>query len=75
VSSSWDRSGSKFRLTVQIPVGSQATVFVPAASAQSVTESSQPVGQATGVHAIGMQGSYLQLQVGSGTYMFESRTP
>ena len=74
VSSSWTSSGSQYRLTVEVPVGSQATVFVPAASAQSVTESGQPAAQATGVHVIGMQGGYLELQVGSGTYMFQSST-
>jgi alpha-L-rhamnosidase len=72
VSSSWTRSGTSFALTAQVPVGSRATVCVPAASAQSVTESGDPIGSASGVTVIGMQGSCLQLQVGSGTYRFHS---
>jgi alpha-L-rhamnosidase len=72
VSSSWASTGSAYHLTVHVPVGAHATVFVPASSAQSVTESDQPVGQATGVHVTGMQGGYLQVQVGSGTYRFVS---
>jgi alpha-L-rhamnosidase len=72
VSSNWTRSGTSFALTAQVPVGSRATVCVPAASAQSVTESGDPIGSASGVTVIGMQGSCLQLQVGSGTYRFHS---
>jgi alpha-L-rhamnosidase len=72
VSSSWTASGTSFALTAQVPVGSRATVCVPAASAQSVTESGDPVGSASGVTVTGMQGSCLQLQVGSGTYRFHS---
>jgi alpha-L-rhamnosidase len=72
VSSSWTRSGTSFALTVQVPVGSQASVCVPAASAQSVTESGVPVGSASGVTVTGMQGSCLRLQLGSGTYRFRS---
>ncbi|HEY4458808.1 MAG TPA: family 78 glycoside hydrolase catalytic domain [Pseudonocardiaceae bacterium] len=37
VSSQWTHSGSNFDLTVQIPVGTQASVCVPASNAQSVT--------------------------------------
>jgi alpha-L-rhamnosidase len=72
VSSNWTRSGTSFALTVQIPVGSQATVCVPAAGVQSVTESGHPIGKASGVTVSGMQGSCLQLHVGSGTYKFHS---
>jgi hypothetical protein len=45
---------------------------VPAAAAQSVTEGGDPIGSAGGVSVIGMQGSCLQLRVGSGTYNFQS---
>jgi alpha-L-rhamnosidase len=72
VSSKWTRSGSSFDLTVQIPVGSQASVCVPTSNAQAVTESGAPVGAANGVTVVGMQGSCLQLKVGSGTYGFHS---
>jgi alpha-L-rhamnosidase len=75
VSSDWTRSGTSLALTVQVPVGSQASVCVPATSAQSVTESGDPIGSAGGVTVIGMQGSCLQLQIGSGTYRFHSTLP
>ncbi len=72
VSSSWTRSGTRFALTVTIPVGSTATVCLPAASTASVTESGDPVARADGVTVTGMQSSCLGLRVGSGTYNFHS---
>jgi len=75
VSSTWTRSGTSFALTAQVPVGAQAAVCVPAVSAQSVTESGDPIDSASGVTVVGMQGSCLQLQVGSGTYNFHSTLP
>jgi alpha-L-rhamnosidase len=72
VSSSWTRSGTTFTLTAQVPVGSQASICVPASSAQSVTESGHPIASASGVTVIGMQGSCLRVRAGSGTYRFRS---
>jgi hypothetical protein len=73
VSSSWTRNGSSFALSVHVPVGSTATVCVPAAHAASVTEGGRPVAHAVGVAVTGMQGSCLQLKVGSGSYRFGSK--
>lgn len=75
VGSAWTRSGTSLTLTVQVPVGSHASVCVPTASSQSVTESGDAIGNANGVTVIGMQGSCLQLHVGSGTYDFRSKLP
>jgi len=72
VSSAWAESGTSFTLTVQVPVGSTASVCVPAATAQSVTESGVPAANADDVTVTGMQASCLRVQVGSGTYRFRS---
>jgi alpha-L-rhamnosidase len=72
VSSAWTRSGTSFGLTVHVPVGAQASVCVPAATAKSVTEGGVPVARARGVTVGGLQGSCLQVRVGSGTYEFRS---
>jgi alpha-L-rhamnosidase len=72
VSSAWTRAAKSLALTVQVPVGSQASVCVPAATARSVTEGGVPAGNAPGVTVAGMQGSCLQVRVGSGTYRFRS---
>jgi alpha-L-rhamnosidase len=73
VSSNWTRSGSNFDLTVQIPVGAQASLCVPAANVQAVTESGVAISRAAGVTVAGMQGSCVELRVGSGAYRFHSR--
>src|SRR4051794_4232616 len=49
VSSAWTRSGTRFKLSVHIPVGARATVFVPATGAAAVSESGRPVARAGGV--------------------------
>jgi alpha-L-rhamnosidase len=72
VSSDWTHQGTSFALTAQVPVGSRASVCVPASSAESVTESGRPVADDSGVTVIGLQGSCLRVQVGSGTYKFQS---
>jgi alpha-L-rhamnosidase len=72
VSSAWTESGTSFALTVQVPVGSTASVCVPAATAQSVMESGVPAASARDVTVTGMQASCLRVQVGSGTYQFRS---
>lgn len=74
VSSSWVRSHGEFRLSVSIPVGATARVFVPAASAGSVRANGRPISRDQSVKVIGMSGSYLELAVGSGTYQFQSET-
>jgi alpha-L-rhamnosidase len=72
VSSDWTHQGTSFALTVGVPVGSRASVCVPTSSAQSVTESGRPVADDSGVTVIGLRGSCLRVQVGSGTYKFQS---
>ena len=72
MSSAWTESGTSFALTVQVPVGSTASVCVPAATAQSVMESGVPAASAQDVTVTGMQASCLRVQVGSGTYRFRS---
>jgi alpha-L-rhamnosidase len=72
VSSSWTHNGTSFTLTAQVPVGARASVCVPTANAQSVTESGVPIARASGVTVVGLQSSCLQVRVGSGTYRFHS---
>lgn len=72
VSSSWTRSSEATTLDVTVPVGTRAAVFVPATSAAAVTEGGQALEDAPGVRVVGMQGSYLEVSVGSGSYAFRS---
>ena len=68
-----DVGGGKFTLDVTIPVNTTATVLVPAGREQSLTESGKPIEQAEGVSAWCKVGDIAVLEIGSGTYHFESQ--
>ena len=61
----WRVNGSGFALDADVPVNTQATVYVPAASKQDVAG-----GQ--GARFLGMAGEAAAFQVGSGRYHFTS---
>ena len=71
--SDWKRDGDKFTLKVTIPANTTATVFVPAKSADSVTESGKPAAQANGVKFLRMENGRAVFAVASGQYEFASR--
>ncbi|GAB3472533.1 family 78 glycoside hydrolase catalytic domain [Actinophytocola sediminis] len=70
ISSSWTLTGSRLRLTVDVPVNTTARVAVPATSADAVTESRGPASTAAGVRASSYADGVLTLEVGSGQYDF-----
>jgi alpha-L-rhamnosidase len=65
VSSGWNRSGTRFDLTVRIPVGATGQVLVPTKDRGAV----RAPGDAT---FIGMRDGYAAFSVNSGSYSFES---
>ena len=71
--SDWKRDGDKFILNVTIPANTTATVFVPAKSAESVTEDGQPVTPGNGVTFLRMENDRAVFAIESGKYEFESR--
>jgi alpha-L-rhamnosidase len=70
ITSSWRLVGSRFRLTVDVPVNTTATVEVPASTAAEVTESGDPADGAQGVREATFADGVLTLTVGSGHYEF-----
>jgi len=71
----WKRDGRTFSLDIEIPVGTVATVYIPAVDPSSVTESRLPVAQASGVRPIRTEGETAVLVVESGHYTFASDLP
>ncbi len=65
VSSEWIREGDRFTLTVSVPVGATAEVYVPVAEGDGVSVT--PVAVAT---AHGVEDGYARFTVPSGTYTF-----
>ncbi len=70
---SWRRGSSGthgFMLSVTVPAGATAQVRIPATSAQNVSESGQPVAKAGGVRFVKVDGPFVVLSVGAGSYDF-----
>ncbi len=72
VASGWKVDGKKLHLTVEVPPNTTATVFVPAANADGVTEGGAPAAKAKGVAFERFENGAAVYRVGSGRYEFAS---
>ncbi len=71
VESSWAVEDGTFRLSIEVPANTRATVRLPkAVSAEGVTESGQSLAEADGVERVGPDGEDVILEVGAGRYAF-----
>lgn len=70
IASAWERGEQGYRHRVSIPANTTATVFVPAASAESVREGKGPASEAAGVRYLRQEDGYAVFAVGSGEYEF-----
>ncbi|MCX5644410.1 MAG: family 78 glycoside hydrolase catalytic domain [Phycisphaerae bacterium] len=68
----WRRGDGRVRMQVEVPVGAEAIVYVPAKNAEAVTESGKPAAQAETVRFVKMEGGAAVFHTGSGAYSFES---
>jgi alpha-L-rhamnosidase len=66
-----DSSGHGFTLSVTVPVNASAELRIPAKSEASVTESGRPIARADGVHFVKVDGAYVVVDVGAGSYDFK----
>jgi alpha-L-rhamnosidase len=67
----WRRAYGRVRLDVEVPIGAEAIVHVPAKSAEAVTEGGKPIAQAGTVKFVKMENGTAVFLAGSGTYVFE----
>lgn len=68
--SNWSQEPGRFKLHLEIPVGSTATVFLPAPDQAKVTEGGNPIGQAPEIQLLRRENGQLVLAIPSGTYDF-----
>jgi len=68
----WKLEGDRLTLDVTAPVGTIATIYVPAKSPDVVTEGGQPVAKADCVKMLGMEDGAAVMEVLSGHYKFQS---
>jgi len=71
IASSWQRTDERFRLTVDVPPNTRATVRLPGAlSVEAVTESGGALGEANGISRVEPADSSVTVEVGAGRYAF-----
>jgi len=68
----WHQSFGKFELQVTIPANTTATVYLPAKAVASVTEGGQALAKISGVKSVKMEAGRAVVEIGSGSYRFES---
>jgi alpha-L-rhamnosidase len=68
----WERRDGRLVVKATIPANTTATVYIPAASPDAVTESGTPAAKAEGVTPRGVEGGCAVFTVGSGEYEFSS---
>jgi len=71
IGSDWKQDGTTFRLTVDIPAGTKAEVWVPAEANSPITESGKPLPPEA--RLLRYEKGYAVLEAGSGHYAFESQ--
>jgi hypothetical protein len=71
IESKWRKRGGQFQMTVTIPANTMTTVYVPAHTAEEVSESGKPAKMAEGVRFLKMEKDYAVFEVGSGKYYLE----
>jgi alpha-L-rhamnosidase len=71
IESKWKREGDRFVLEIMIPANTSAMVFVPATSAEKVTEGGKALGEQAKL--MRFEDGRAVVQVGSGRYRFEVR--
>jgi len=74
IASAWKRDAKGFELDVTIPANTTATVYVPAPSADAVTEGGKALATAAGVKFLRMEGGHAVLSVEAGAFRFAAKS-
>ncbi len=72
IASDWQKKDGVFRWNLTVPANTTATAYLPARTAESVTESGNAAARAPGVQFLSMEGDRAVFRLGSGSYRFES---
>ncbi len=72
LSGGWKVESDKIEMDVEIPANTTATVYIPAANADAVTESGKALQAISEIKITGLEDGYVVLQLGSGVYHFSA---
>ena len=70
ITSNWKRTDGKFELETEIPANTTATIYLPASSADQITEGGQSLANVKDVKILRMEGGRAALAVAAGKYQF-----
>ena len=70
IKSSWKKVGNKVVLNVTVPVNTTANIFIPTKNISTILESGKPLNENIKIKEF--KDGYLNVEVGSGNYTFES---
>ena len=70
VRSEWQLDGGNLTLSVQVPANTTATVKLPGAQVESITESGKALAKADAIQSYSQQDEQVVLEIGSGSYKF-----
>ncbi len=68
----WKIADGKFIMDIEIPVNTSASIYIPAGSAENITENEKMLSQQKEITVSGKGNGYVVLQTGSGTYHFST---
>lgn len=71
LSSGWKIENGVFTMDVEIPANTTASIFVPAATADAVTENGVALSSVKDITVAGNNEGYIEIKAGSGKYHFE----
>jgi alpha-L-rhamnosidase len=70
VHAGWKTENGVLMVDATIPANTTATVYLPAAAADGITEGGKPLPAVKEIQVAGQEGNYVVLKVGSGNYQF-----
>jgi alpha-L-rhamnosidase len=73
IRSAWKKQGDGWILDVEIPANTKSSIYLPASSAQQVSENGKPLINTAELKLIGEKDGYILVEAGSGQYHFEIR--
>ena len=69
----WQKRDGEFSLRVVIPANTTAEIYVPSASADSVTLDGKAINASPDARVVGHADGYTRIAIGSGNYLFETK--
>jgi alpha-L-rhamnosidase len=73
IKSDWKKDGKQLTWNITVPANTKAIVYVPAPSANNVSEGGKDASSANGVKFVRMDGDRAVFEVGSGDYSFTTK--